>query len=345
MNKYVMIITLLFMINKTSMASIGCMDNSWHLKKYPDYKIINLDSLTYAGNLENLKEIENNPNYKFIKGDIYDRELVNDLTKGIDTIVHFAAESHVDRSIIDSGDFVKTNVLGTQTLLEGARTNGNIRFHHISTDEVFGSLGPDDPAFDEKTAYDPRSPYSASKAGADHLVRAYCHTHGLPITISNCSNNYGPYQFPEKLIPLFVTNLIEDKRVPVYGDGLNIRDWIHVDDHNEGVDLILHKGKIGETYCLGGNCEKTNLEITKKVLKLMGKDESFIEYVKDRPGHDRRYAIDFTKIKNELGWEPKHNFEQGMKETVEWYKNNEEWWRRVKSGEYKEYYKKQYEER
>lgn len=315
------------------------------LKKYPDYKIVNLDALTYAGNLENLKEIENNPNYKFVKGDICDRELINDLTKDIDAIVHFAAESHVDRSIMDSGFFVKTNVLGTQVLLEGARTNGNIRFHHISTDEVFGSLGLEYPAFNEKTPYDPRSPYSASKAGSDHLVRAYYHTHGLPITISNCSNNYGPYQFPEKLIPLFITNLMEEKKVPVYGDGLQIRDWIHVDDHNEGVDLILHKGKIGETYCLGGDCEKTNMEITKKILELMDKDESYIEYVKDRPGHDRRYAIDFSKIENELGWQPKYDFEQGLKETVKWYKENEEWWRRVKSGEYKDYYKKQYKDR
>jgi len=315
------------------------------LNKYSDYKIVNLDSLTYAGNLENLKSIEDNSNYKFIKGDICDKELVINLTKNVDAIVHFAAESHVDRSIMDSGKFVSTNVLGTQTLLEGARINGNIRFHHISTDEVFGSLAPADPPFNEKTPYDPHSPYSASKAAADHLVRSYFYTHKLPITISNCSNNYGPYQFPEKLMPLFITNLIEGKKVPVYGDGLQIRDWIHVNDHNEGVDLILHKGKIGETYCLGGGCEKTNLEITEKILKIMDKDESYIEYIKDRPGHDRRYAIDFSKIENELGWKPKHDFGQGLKETVEWYKNNENWWRRVKSGEYRDYYERQYKNR
>jgi len=327
---------------------IGSNFIHYWFKKYPDLpaqagdKIVNLDSLTYAGNLENLKLVEDNPNYKFVKGDICDADLVNELVKNCDAIVNFAAESHVDRSILDSGAFVKTNVLGTQVLLEAARMNGNKRFHHISTDEVFGSLGSDDPRFNEKTPYDPRSPYSASKAGSDHLVRAYFHTHNLPITISNCSNNYGHYQFPEKLIPLFVTNLIENKKVPVYGDGMQVRDWIHVNDHSAGVDLILHKGKIGETYCLGGDCEKTNLEITHKILELMDKDESSIEYVKDRLGHDRRYAIDFSKIKNELGWEPKYNFEEGLKETIEWYKNNEEWWKNIKSGEYKNYYKKQY---
>lgn len=323
---------------------IGSNFIHYWLKKYPEDKIINLDSLTYAGNLENLKEIENNPNYKFVKSDICDADLVNKLVKDCDAIVHFAAESHVDRSILDSGVFVKTNVLGTQVLLEAAHMNGNKRFHHISTDEVFGSLGPDDPRFNEKTPYDPRSPYSASKAGSDHLVRSYFHTHNLPITISNCSNNYGAYQFPEKFIPLFVTNLIEGKKVPLYGDGLNVRDWIHVDDHSVGVDLILHKGKMGETYCLGGDCEKTNLEITHKILELMDKDESSIEYVKDRLGHDRRYAIDFSKIKNELGWEPKVSFEEGLRQTIEWYKNNEEWWKNIKSGEYKDYYEKQYGE-
>lgn len=323
---------------------IGSNFIHYWLKNNPEDKIVNLDNLTYAGNLETLKVIEKNPNYKFVKGDIGDASLVNELVKDCDTIVHFAAESHVDRSILDSGEFVRTNVLGTQVLLEAARMNGNKRFHHISTDEVFGSLGPDDPKFNEETPYDPRSPYSASKAGSDHLVRAYFHTHNLPITISNCSNNYGSYQFPEKLIPLFVTNLIENKKVPVYGDGMQVRDWIHVDDHSAGVDLILQKGKIGETYCLGGDSEKTNLEITHKILELMDKDENSIEYVKDRPGHDRRYAIDFSKIKNELGWEPKVSFEEGLKETIEWYKNNEEWWRNIKSGEYKNYYKKQYGE-
>jgi len=320
---------------------IGANFIHYMLKKYPDCKIINLDKLTYCGNLENLKDVENNPRYKFIKGDICDAKLVNELVREVDAIVHFAAESHVDRSIMDSGIFVKTNVLGTQVLLEAAKINGNKRFHHISTDEVFGSLGKTG-YFNEKTLYSPRSPYSASKAASDHLVRAYFHTHNLPITISNCSNNYGPYQFPEKLIPLFVTNLIEGKKVPVYGDGLNIRDWLHVEDHCRAIDMILCRGKIGETYCIGGNCEKTNMEITRKILELMGKGEESIEYVADRKGHDKRYAIDASKIKNELGWKPKHNFESGMKQTVDWYKNNEDWWRRIKSGKYKEYYEKQY---
>lgn len=322
---------------------IGSNFIHYWLANHPEDKIINLDLLTYAGNLENLKDIENNPNYKFIKGDICDAVLVNDLVKEMDTIVHFAAESHVDRSIMDAKSFVDTNVLGTFNLLEAAKNNGKKRFHHISTDEVFGALKPNDPAFNEQTPYSPRSPYAASKASSDHLVRAYYHTFGLPITISNCSNNYGPYQFPEKLIPLFVTNLLEGKKVPVYGDGLQVRDWIHVDDHNRGVDLILRNGKIGETYCLGGNSEKTNLEITKLILGYLGQSEEMIEYVKDRPGHDRRYAIDFSKAKKELGWEPLIGFEEGIKSTVEWYKNNQEWWQRIKSGEYSEYYKKQYD--
>jgi len=311
------------------------------LNKYLDYKIINLDALTYAGNLENLKDIENDSRYKFVKGDICDRELVFELVKDVDVIVHFAAESHVDRSILDSSDFVRTNVIGTQVLLEVARKN-NTRFHHISTDEVFGSLGLNDPGFNEKTSYDPRSPYSASKASSDHLVRAYFHTYNLPITISNCSNNYGPYQFPEKVIPLFITNLLENKKVPLYGDGMNIRDWIHVEDHNRGVDLIIHQGKIGETYCLGGGNELTNKELTLKIIHSVGKDESVIEYVKDRAGHDKRYAIDFSKIKNELGWEPEIDFETGLKELIDWYKNNQEWVERCKSGEYQDYYNKQY---
>lgn len=305
------------------------------IKKYPDYKIINLDLLTYAGNLENLKDIENNPNYKFVKGDICDAELVNKIIieNEVDMIVHFAAESHVDRSIDNPEAFLKTNILGTHTLLEAAKNNGKIRFHHISTDEVFGSLEPNDAPFSEKTAYDPRSPYSASKAASDHLVRAYFHTFGLPITISNCSNNYGPYHFPEKVIPLFITNLLEGKKVPLYGDGMNVRDWLYVEDHCSAIDAIIHNGKIGETYCIGGNSEKTNKEITYKILKLMGKGEDSIEFVKDRLGHDRRYAIDFSKIKKELSWEPKINFEEGLKSTIEWYKNNEEWWKKLKSRE------------
>ncbi len=319
---------------------IGSNFIQYILEKYPDYKIVNLDVLTYAGNLENLKEQEKNPNYKFVKGDILD--ILNiELDKDIDMVVNFAAETHVDRSILDGQDFIKTNVLGTYSLLEFCRER-NIRFHHISTDEVFGALGPLDPSFNEDTLYNPRSPYSASKAASDHLVRSYYHTYGLPITISNCSNNYGPYQFPEKLHGLFITNLLEGKKVPVYGDGLQIRDWLYVTDHCEAVDLILHRGKSGETYCVGGESEKTNLEITKNILKNLELGEEMIEYIKDRPGHDRRYAIDITKIKDELGWEPKVSFEQGMKKTIEWYKENKDWWQKIKNGEYQNYYKKQY---
>ena len=300
------------------------------LEKYPEVKITNLDALTYAGNLENLESVENNPNYKFVHGDITDKNLVNDLMKEVDLVIHFAAESHVDRSIKDSDIFARTNINGTLNLLEAARDKGGVRFHHISTDEVFGSLALDEPAFNEQSCYDPRSPYSASKASADHLVRAYYHTHNLPITISNCSNNYGPYQFPEKLIPLFVTNLIDGKKVPVYGDGGAIRDWLYVKDHCIAIDKIIQEGKIGETYCVGGNAEKTNLEITKTILEEMGQGEEMIEYVEDRKGHDLRYAIDFSKIKNELGWEPSISFEEGIKETIQWYKNNEDWWRPLK---------------
>ena len=309
---------------------IGSNFIHYWLKNYPEDKIINFDVLTYAGNLDNLKDIENNPNYKFIKGDITDEKLVNETVKGVDIIVHFAAESHVDRSIKNSADFIKTNVEGTRVLLDAAKNNGNIRFHHISTDEVFGSLALSDPKFNETTPYDPRSPYSASKAASDHLVRAYFHVHNLPITISNCSNNYGPYQYPEKLIPLFVTNLIEGKKVPVYGSGKNIRDWIHVDDHNRGVDFIIKKGRIGETYCLGGNSEKSNLEITELILSAMGSGQESIEYVNDRLGHDLRYAIDFSKAKEELGWEPLIDFKTGLEETIKWYKNNIAWWQKLK---------------
>lgn len=324
---------------------IGSNFIHYWLKKYPADEIVNLDALTYAGNLENLRDVENNKNYKFVKGDICDAELVEKTVKGMDLIVHFAAESHVDRSIIDSGDFVHTNVDGTRVLLDAAKNNGQIRFHHISTDEVFGSLGPKDAPFNEKTPYDPRSPYSASKAASDHLVRAYFHTHKLPITISNCSNNYGPFHFPEKVIPLFITNLLEGKKVPVYGQGKNIRDWIYVDDHNAGVEAIIKKGQIGETYCLGGASELTNLELTKKILELMGQGEEMIEYVTDRPGHDLRYAMDYTKAKNELGWEPEVDFTEGLKKTIEWYKTNKVWWQNIKSGEYATYYKKNYSKR
>ena len=312
------------------------------LKTYPDYEVVNLDALTYAGNLENLKELEGNPRHRFVKGDICNADLVDELVKEVDIIVHFAAESHVDRSILNSAAFVRTNVIGTHTLLEAAKKAGNLRFHHVSTDEVFGSLGPQDAPFSEVTPYDPRSPYSASKAGSDHLVREYYHTHNLPITISNCSNNYGPYHFPEKLIPLVVTNLMEGKKIPVYGDGLQVRDWLYVEDHCRAIDTIIHKGKIGETYCVGGNGEKTNIEIVKTILKLLCRDESWIEYVEDRKGHDKRYAINFDKIRNELGWQPQMTFEDGIEKTIAWFQENEKWWKNIKSGDYEKYYSQQY---
>jgi len=310
---------------------IGSNFIHYWFKNYPADQIINLDLLTYAGNLDNLKDLETNPNYKFVQGDICDEVLVNKLVSDVDLIIHFAAESHVDRSIKNSANFIRTNVEGTRVLLEAAKNHGNIRFHYISTDEVFGSLAPHDPKFKETSPYDPRSPYSASKAASDHLVRAYYHTYKLPITISNCSNNYGPYQYPEKLIPLFITNLLEGKKVPVYGTGANIRDWIHVDDHNRGVDLIIKHGKIGETYCLGGDSEKTNLEITKLIISLMGQSEEMITYVADRPGHDLRYAIDFFKAREELGFKPLISFVAGLKATIDWYKNNPDWWQKLKN--------------
>lgn len=301
------------------------------MNKYPDDEIINFDKLTYAGNLESLKDISNKPNYKFIKGDICDLELVKESTKGVDIIVHFAAESHVDRSIEGAFPFVKTNVEGTLSLLEAAKQNGGIRFHHISTDEVFGSLELDsDEKFTENTHYDPRSPYSASKAGSDHMVRAYGETHNLPITISNCSNNYGPFHFPEKLIPLIITRAINNEVIPVYGDGENVRDWIHVLDHCYGIELIIKKGKIGETYLLGGDGETSNLNVVESVLDILGKDDSLIKFVPDRKGHDRRYAIDFTKAKEELGFTPQKTFDQWIKETVQWYQENEWWWKPLK---------------
>ncbi|MEI8361080.1 MAG: dTDP-glucose 4,6-dehydratase [bacterium] len=301
-----------------------------YLRNNPQDSIINLDLLTYAGVRESLVDLEVSPNYEFVQGDICDSVLVDGLVKKIDIVVHFAAESHVDRSIRDSASFVRTNVVGTQVLLEAARNNGNKRFHHVSTDEVFGSLSMEDEKFNEKTPYDPRSPYSASKAASDHLVRAYYHTHGLPITISNCTNNYGPFQFPEKLIPLFVTNLIDGKKVPVYGKGSNIRDWIYVDDHNAGVELIIKQGKPGETYCLGGENELSNLDITEQVLSLMGFGHEMIEYVEDRKGHDLRYAMNIEKAKQELGWYPRIDFKTGLTLTVNWYKENEKWWRNLR---------------
>ena len=303
---------------------IGSNFIHYWLKKYPDDKIINLDALTYAGNVDNLKNLPNKENYQFVLGNICDPQMVNEVMQEVDLVVHFAAESHVDNSIIDSTPFVRTNVLGMQVLLDAALKQGKKRFHHISTDEVFGSLGPNEPPFNEHTPYDPRSPYSASKAGADHLVRAYWHTHNLPITISNCSNNYGPRQHREKLIPLFITNLLQNKPVPLYGTGQNIRDWLYVEDHCRAIDFIIKKGKIGETYLIGGkgNKEKevTNLELAKKLINLLGKDASLIEYAEDRKGHDFRYAIDDSKLRSELGWQPQVNFAEGLNKTIEWHK-------------------------
>ena len=315
------------------------------MKKYPTDSIINFDKLTYAGNLENLKEIEKNPNYEFIQGDICNKRLVEDVTRTVDIIVHFAAESHVDRSILDSSPFIQTNIVGTHVLLESALKNKIPRFHHVSTDEVFGALPLNSTEkFTDTTPYNPHSPYSASKASSDHLVRAYGDTYNLPYTISNCSNNFGPYHFPEKLIPLTITNIIEGKKVPVYGDGLYIRDWLYVRDHCEAIEAIIKKGSVGKTYLIGGQTQDiSNLDVIKKIITIMGADESVITFVKDRPGHDRRYAIDWSTIHRELGWIPRHSFEAALDETVAWFKANKEWWSRIKSGIYKDYYKTQYQ--
>ncbi len=323
---------------------IGSNFIRYMLNKYPDYEIINLDALTYCGNLENLIDIESNPNYTFIKGNIGDRNLLEKITNNIDYIINFAAESHVDRSIENPEIFIKSNILGTQVLLDTARKNGIKKYLQISTDEVYGSLG-ETGYFTETTPLSANSPYSASKAGADLMVRAYHNTFKLPINITRCSNNYGPYQFPEKLIPLMISNAIENKKLPVYGDGKNIRDWLHVYDHCTAIDLVLHEGKIGEVYNIGGNNEKQNIEIVKLILENLNKSEKLIEYVKDRPGHDQRYAIDSSKIQKELGWKPKYNFEAGISETIQWYLDNLEWVKKVKSGEYQEYYEKNYDNR
>jgi dTDP-glucose 4,6-dehydratase len=314
--------------------------NYW-LNEYKDDSIVNLDVLTYAGNLENLKIWQNDSRYRFVKGDILEKDLVRDLVNEVDIVVHFAAESHVDRSIHGPEIFTRTNVLGTQTLLEAAKEFGK-RFHHVSTDEVFGSLALNEPASTEDSPYRPRSPYAASKAASDHLVRAYGVTYNLPVTISNTSNNYGPYHFPEKIIPLFITNLIDGKKVPVYGDGLQVRDWIHVLDHCRGIDLVLKKGRIGETYLFGGENQTTNLELTKMILDLLDIDETFIEHVEDRKGHDRRYDINCEKARTELGWERKIELNDGLKETVQWFLDNEDWWRRCKNGEYLKFYQQNY---
>lgn len=314
------------------------------MRQHPGDSIVNLDALTYAGNLENLHVVEHNPHYRFIHGNICDPAVVGPAMTDVDIVVHFAAETHVDRSIVEPSPFIMTNVIGTHTLLEHALKVKVKRFHHVSTDEVFGSLTLDDMnKFNERTLYDPRSPYSASKAGSDHLVRSYYYTFGLPVTITNCSNNYGPYQFPEKFIPLAITNLLEGKDVPVYGDGLNVRDWLYVEDHCRAIDMVLDKGTIGQTYCVGGMTQDVNnLTVVKKILSYLAVDESHIDMVKDRPGHDRRYAMDWSKIHKELGWKPEHDFDTWLEKTIEWYRTHESWWRRVKSGEYQEYYKRQY---
>ncbi|MBB5356071.1 dTDP-glucose 4,6-dehydratase [Anoxybacillus mongoliensis] len=322
---------------------IGSNFVCYMLEKYPHYKVVSYDLLTYAGNLENLKNVENHPNYTFVRGDINNRQLVDYLVKTyeIDVIVNFAAESHVDRSITDPSVFVKTNVLGTQALLDVAKENKIKKYVQISTDEVYGTLG-ETGYFTEETPLAPNSPYSASKAGGDLLVRAYHETYGLNVNITRCSNNYGPYHFPEKLIPLMITNALEGKELPIYGDGQNIRDWLHVKDHCAAIDLVIHKGKPGEVYNIGGHNERTNNEIVHLIVEKLGVSKELITYVADRLGHDRRYAIDPTKIMNELGWKPQYTFETGIVETIQWYIDNEEWWKNIKSGEYMNYYQKQY---
>jgi len=318
------------------------------LKTYPDYSVINLDKLTYAGNLENLSDLSSSPRYHFLRGDIADAPQMQDLvSKGVDAVVNFAAESHVDRSIEDPTAFMKTNVFGTFVLLETLRKvfqKQRILFLHVSTDEVYGSLG-ESGAFSEETPLAPNSPYAASKTAADMMVRAYCQTYGLPAVITRCSNNYGPYQFPEKLIPLMISNAMEDKELPMYGDGLNIRDWIHVEDHCRGLDVVLHRGRKGEVYNIGGRSERTNLSVAQAILDHLGKPHSLIRFVADRPGHDRRYAMDFSKIEKELGWSPLVTFEEGIRRTVEWYQTYRQWWKKIKTGEYLDYYKRMYDQR
>lgn len=329
------------------------------VNRYPDYEIYNLDLLTYAGNLENLKDVENSPNYIFIKGDIRDSLFLHQLFENekFDAVIHLAAESHVDRSIMNPNEFIETNIVGTFNLLHAAKTtwkdNLNDKlFYHVSTDEVYGSLG-ETGYFVETSPYDPRSPYSASKASSDHLVRAFYHTYKLPVKISNCSNNYGPYQFPEKLLPLMINNIKHNKPLPVYGKGLNVRDWLWVEDHAAAIDLIFHNGKVGETYNIGGKNEWKNIDIVHLLCKIMdrklnrkeGESAKLITFVKDRAGHDLRYAIDPSKLENELGWKPSLTFEEGLEKTVDWYLENEDWLNRVTSGEYQKYYENQYVKR
>lgn len=322
---------------------IGSNFIHYWLDKHPEDTIYNLDALTYAGSLTNLQDVEELPNYVFIQGSINDRELVDKIMDDVDTVVHFAAESHVDRSILNPSIFLETNVLGTHTLLESAREHGIKHFHHISTDEVFGSLpyeGTD--SFTEKTPYDPRSPYSASKAGSDHLVRAYGETFNFPYTITNCSNNYGPYHFPEKLFPLMITNIMDGKQVPVYGDGANVRDWLYVEDHCSAIEAVIEAGPTQETYLVGGDTNITNLDVVKLVIELMGASEELITFVKDRAGHDHRYTVDWSKIGNELGWKPSVDLREGLQKTIDWYQAHEDWWRPLKEKE-ASYFKQQYQ--
>lgn len=339
---------------------IGSNFVKYMLDKYEDYLIVNLDLLTYAGNLENLKDVEDDPNYHFVKGDIANRELVQELFEkyDFDNVINFAAESHVDRSIEDPGIFVRTNVMGTQILLDTAKKSwqtgedefgypeyrDGVKFVQISTDEVYGALSPEG-LFKETTSLAPNSPYSASKTSADVFVRSYNKTFKMPVNITRCSNNYGPYQFPEKLIPLMIAIALEKKELPVYGDGQQVRDWLHVKDHCKAIDKVLHKGKEGEVYNIGGNNEKANIEIVKLILSKLDRSEDLITHVKDRLGHDRRYAIDNSKITNQLGWKPDYTFEEGMEETINWYLDNKEWWKRICSGKYQNYYEKMYGDR
>jgi len=316
----------------------------WALKNKPEWEILNLDKLTYAGNLENLKSVKDDPKYRFVQADICDKKLVNELMKGVDLVVHFAAESHVDRSILEPAAFIETNILGTQILLQAALENNVKHFHHVSTDEVFGALElGTNIKFNENTPYNPHSPYSASKASSDHLVRAYSDTFGLKYTITNCSNNYGPLQFPEKIIPVFISNAIENKSLPIYGDGQSIRDYLYVEDHCEAIALVIEKGKPNSTYCVGGDSEINGIQMAETILAALGKSKELMTFVKDRPGHDRRYAIDFSKIKNELGWEPKVTFKEGIGKTIDWYLSNAEWLENVKNGDYQKFYQLNYE--
>lgn len=337
----------MFLLVTGGAGFIGSNFIRYIINSHPGWQVVNLDKLTYAGNLENLREIDRHPNYRFIKGDIADTGTVEELfsSYSFDAVINFAAESHVDRSILDSTPFVETNIKGTQVLLDAARRHGTGRFVQVSTDEVYGSLFPDEPPFAEESPICPNSPYAASKAGADLLVRAYVHTHGLPAVITRCSNNYGPYQFPEKLIPLMITNALEDKPLPVYGDGTNRRDWIHVEDHCRAIELVIEKGKDGEVYNIGAECELANIDVVKAILQTMNKPETLISFVKDRPGHDCRYAINARKIRQELAWKPRYSLLEYLPQLVEWYVENEDWWRRIKTQEYLKYYESVYNRR